>query len=204
MARTVDPFPALCADATQGGQARRWNHGSRGPRSATAAALLLAVACAANPDGVQAIADAVPAQRDTALVDVTVVPVPSDSEPPDARVAPPDLATSVDASQLPDALPIPGPDATPDACVCEDAGRQLYDGSMCPTSEYFMACICEQFVMHCEFVVDPGCPGSSCGDDVELTCCGVPPTCPEGEVVTRRNGCWACVTVAECEATRRH
>ena len=189
---------------------------------ATAAALLLAVACAANPDGVQAIADArprieanpdartgrpsdaVPAQRDTALVDVTVVPVSNDSEPPDARVAPPDLATSVDASQLPDALPIPRPDATPDACVCEDAGRQLYDGSMCPTSEYFMACICEQFVMHCEFVVDPGCPGSFCGDDVELTCCGVPPTCPGGEVVTRRNGCWACVTVAECEATRRH
>jgi hypothetical protein len=175
-------------------------------------------ACAADPDGSRAIADANPptaanpdsrverpsdamsAQRDTAPGDVVAAPVPDDSAAPDARVAAPDLAVSVDASPPADALPIPTPDARTDTCVCQDAGRQLYDGSMCPTSEYFMACICEQFVMHCEFVVDPGCPGSFCGDDVELTCCGVPPICPDGEVVTRRNGCWACVTEAECEA----
>lgn len=190
-------------------------------RFATGLSLLVLVACNADPDGSRAVADAKPptaanpdprverpsdamaVQRDTASRDGFVAPMPDDSGALDAGVARSDLATAVDALPPFDALPIPGLDATPDSCACDDPGIGMYDTFMCPTSLRFITCLCEQFVMHCQFVFDRDCPGSFCADEVELTCCGLPPACPDGEVVTRRNGCWACVTEAECEATRR-
>ena len=119
--------------------------------------------------------------------------VDSAGSPTDAAIG----LDSLEAEPSLDAMPI-ADGSIPRNCVCEPG--TYADGIPCPESPYLLPCRCNvDGVLFCRYVRDPTCAGSQCHDGSQISCCGGPPTCPEGSDVAVLGGCWECVDVTTCE-----